>query len=589
VRDGILDGLEGRISGTISKSVKNSLEKNHVLLTSNHNVEREYVTNDIHHAISKAVKTNKNAHVINSLASGLLSVASKHSGIGSALHAMHKVGSVVDAGTKIEPIMDDIKDVIDQTISRAAKRALERPKGIKYSKSNTNPELDLEQVQIRDSMSRNIGSMVASYLMQSIQGKITTPLINSSVTALADKALERYNTETQKELAVYSETLAKNYKNISSDKSGFIISGVSAGDEIETKKQDKDQKSKTSDLSPDAVLLNKLAALFKMDQDSEVARMLKNTEMGDINDQSVLDIYGSKDMQDDLKPVKIYDVKSSAKIDSNNHGLKKDSFVRNGKEVTSYRNSSGQFTKKPYPYNYSINAQIPLINLGGQEYSYELISSREITLGDKTVQTGMTAYAKAPYIVSGLHNGLSANIGWQSGILVANADLDNGSNISANIFETAGVAGLNLGKSGFNAKAGFKASLVNTKYSVPINETCGIGYCFEGGVTFEAGLGISAKAEIGLSSKQLRATLGGGAIAQVELSVDGSFSVNEQYVIARQKNLEEIQAKYDHFDAEIKKYNPDVIAKISVMDLFDFGNHEDFDSILMLAKAYSKK
>ena len=56
---------------------------------------------------------------------------------------------------------------------------------------------------------------------------------------------------------------------------------------------------------------------------------------------------------------------------------------------------------------------------------------------------------------------------------------------------------------------------------MPINETCGIGYCFEGGVTFEAGLGISAKAEIGLSSKQLRATLGGGAIAQVELSVDG--------------------------------------------------------------------
>lgn len=307
VRDGILDGLEGRISGTISKSVKNSLEKNHVLLTSNHNVEREYVTNDIHHAISKAVKTNKNAHVINSLASGLLSVASKHSGIGSALHAMHKVGSVVDAGTKIEPIMDDIKDVIDQTISRAAKRALERPKGIKYSKSNTNPELDLEQVQIRDSMSRNIGSMVASYLMQSIQGKITTPLINSSVTALADKALERYNTETQKELAVYSETLAKNYKNISSDKSGFIISGVSAGDEIETKKQDKDQKSKTIDLSPDAVLLNKLASLFEMDQDSDVARMLKGIKESQEKPKTVL-IY---DVNNENAKLPIYNIKNS--------------------------------------------------------------------------------------------------------------------------------------------------------------------------------------------------------------------------------------------------------------------------------------
>ena len=113
--------------------------------------------------------------------------------------------------------------------------------------------------------------------------------------------------------------------------------------------------------------------------------------------------------------------------------------------------------------------------------------------------------------------------------------------------------------------------------------------CFESDVTFEAGLGTSAKAEIGLSSKKLRATLGGGTIVHGELSVDGSFSVNEQYVIARQKNLKQIQDKYDHFNTEIKKYSADVISKISMMDLYDFGNHEDFDSILMLAKAYSRK
>ena len=154
---------------------------------------------------------------------------------------------------------------------------------------------------------------------------------------------------------------------------------------------------------------------------------------------------------------------------------------------------------------------------------------------------------------------------------------------------TSGVAGFNIGKSGFDAKAGFKASIANVKYSMPISEKCGIGYCFEGGVAFEAGIGISAKAEIGFSNKKIKANLGGGTIAQAEISIEGSLNVDEQYVIARQKNLEQIQAKYDHFDTEIKKYSPDVIVKISMLDLYDFGNHEDFDSILTLADAYSKK
>ena len=97
-------------------------------------------------------------------------------------------------------------------------------------------------------------------------------------------------------------------------------------------------------------------------------------------------------------------------------------------------------------------------------YSDKIINGTDVMLGGTTFQTGMTAYGREPYLISGLHNGLSTNIGWQSGILVANADLDNGANISASIFETAGVAGLNLGKSGFGAKAGFKASLANAKY-----------------------------------------------------------------------------------------------------------------------------
>eukprot|EP00919_Chromeraceae_sp_WS-2016_P071102 GHVR01168453.1.p1 GENE.GHVR01168453.1~~GHVR01168453.1.p1 ORF type:complete len:360 (-),score=54.18 GHVR01168453.1:471-1550(-) len=162
--------------------------------------------------------------------------------------------------------MDDIKEVIDQSISRAATSALEGPKGIKYSKGNKNSELDSEQVQIKDTMSINIGSMVADYLMQSIQAKITTPLTNYSVTALADKALERY-----KELALYSETIAQKYKNIPNDKSGLIISAVSAGDEIEEDRLD-------------------------LDKDSEVSNMLKGM---------------MKESQEEPKPVPIYDVSNN--------------------------------------------------------------------------------------------------------------------------------------------------------------------------------------------------------------------------------------------------------------------------------------
>ena len=103
------------------------------------------------------------------------------------------------------------------------------------------------------------------------------------------------------------------------------------------------------------------------------------------------------------------------------------------------------------------------------------------------------------------------------------AALDDGSNLSAHILETLGIAGFNIGKSGLGAKLGFKGSLANVKYIMPISETCFRYACFEGDATFEAGLGISAKAEIGLSNKKVKATLGSGAIAQVELSVDVSI------------------------------------------------------------------
>ena len=302
----------------------------------------------------------------------------------------------------------------------------------------------------------------------------------------------------------------------------------------------------------------------------------------DASEKKTLSVMNS---QDDLKSVKIFDVKSGITIGGNDHGVKKDSFMRNEKEVTSYRNRSGQFTKKPSLYNYSINAHMPLVSFGGQEYSYDLVNSKEWYLGDVKLQARFMPYV-IPHLNAGLSNGLNSSIGWQSGILIGGAEFNDGSKLTANIFETFGVTRFNIGTFGFDATVGFKASIANVKYNMPISEKCGIGYCFEGGVIFEAGIGIGGKAEIGLSNKKLKATLGVGI---AELSIEGSFSMNEEYFTAQQKRTEQIQAKYGHFDTEIKKYNPDVIAKISMMDLFDFGNHEDFDSILKLAEAYSKK
>ncbi len=308
------------------------------------------------------------------------------------------------------------------------------------------------------------------------------------------------------------------------------------------------------------------------------------------------DFYGrylpSPSLQDEIKPIKIYDVKSGVKIDSNNHGFKKDSFVRNGKEVTSYRNSSGQFAKKPAPCNYS--TQISLINLGGQEHSRELIDSRKTTLGDTKVQTGMIAYAKDPYIRFGLSSstlssGLNANIGLQSGILVGNAEFGNGSNLSAHILETLGIAGFNIGTSGWNAIAGFKASLVNTKYNTPISEICVPKYCLEGDLDLEAGLGMNQHLKLGKKGEKFKVSVGLGFPAYFNASSEFSIKTDPEYLWIEQNRIDQIQAKYDHFNNEIKHYHINVIVKIAAMNIFDFSNTDDFESILTLAKTFSKE
>ena len=101
--------MESRIEGTIRKSASNALNNNPILLSKDHNIEREQLLQEITQEISKKVKTNRNVHIISSLSSGIFSAVGKHHGIGTALYAAQKIGPVADAASKIEPIMDDRK------------------------------------------------------------------------------------------------------------------------------------------------------------------------------------------------------------------------------------------------------------------------------------------------------------------------------------------------------------------------------------------------------------------------------------------------------------------------------------------------
>ena len=102
VRDNLLDGLEERVAGALSKIAFTALERNSILLSPNCNIEREQILREVQNEVFKATKTHKHTRVINELASGIFKASSNHSGMGKVLYAAHKVGSVVDISSKIE-------------------------------------------------------------------------------------------------------------------------------------------------------------------------------------------------------------------------------------------------------------------------------------------------------------------------------------------------------------------------------------------------------------------------------------------------------------------------------------------------------
>ena len=113
-----------------------------------------------------------------------------------------------------------------------------------------------------------------------MRGQIRSSVVAPMVSTIFNPIFESIEQEIVSNV-LYSDKLEKQFLLENYRRAGLIpheITGVSAGDEVDTKNQnqDKEEKRKTIDLSPDTVFLNKLTSLFEMDQDSEVARMLKS-------------------------------------------------------------------------------------------------------------------------------------------------------------------------------------------------------------------------------------------------------------------------------------------------------------------------
>ena len=202
INDNALDGLEERVENSISKAAAAALEQNSILLTPNSNIEREQIARDVQNAAIKATKTRKFTQVTSDLAAGVSSAASCAGfGLGIAIHTVHKLGSVMDAGTKIEPILDDLKLEITGIINRAGAQAKQRLQ-------NTSTGAHMMQSEL-DAFSKNIGAIVSSSVMNLIQRKVTTPIVNSGVSVLVNKLTEDYQYQQQQDLAKYREALGK--------------------------------------------------------------------------------------------------------------------------------------------------------------------------------------------------------------------------------------------------------------------------------------------------------------------------------------------------------------------------------------------
>ncbi len=240
IRDNVLDGLEERMAHAIAKIIDTSLEANSVLLTKNYNVERHQIIEDIKKIIVKAVKSHKNVRIINDLASGLLKATSAAQGtvgaVATGIYAIHKVGRTIDAASKIEPIIDDLKIQIADVINSAGVRAKARPKVASI-------EQDIKyQEKVKEEMSAAISSMVASTLMNQIQRNVTNPMVSEVVTEFVSKTVHEYRTKQAEELKKYQKAL---YQTQMQEKLG-LAAGDAMGRQSESLEAKEAYESKNS-------------------------------------------------------------------------------------------------------------------------------------------------------------------------------------------------------------------------------------------------------------------------------------------------------------------------------------------------------
>ena len=201
VRENLLDGLEERVAVKVSKIAASVLEKNAMLLSPDYDLEHQLILRGIQNAIFKATQTHKHARVINDIASGIFkasstSLHSEFRHIGQALYVAHKVLSMGDIISKIEPIIDDLTQEIENVVTRIAEIANAKTNLALLLGLSQTPS-DSEQKSICDSLSRNIGSMVSDAILNLIQRKVTSPVISGVVGNLIDKSVENYQREQQ--------------------------------------------------------------------------------------------------------------------------------------------------------------------------------------------------------------------------------------------------------------------------------------------------------------------------------------------------------------------------------------------------------
>ncbi len=198
IRNNALDGLEGRIEGSLSKKIYIALKEHVIFLdASGPNKNCRFMLMEKARSVtSKLLSSSSNAATINHLISGVLSAASghhQHGNLATFLHHTHKIAQIADIGLKLDPIVEEIGGQILREISKLSEETKERTKNC-YLIKNT----DAAREEIALELSHNIGKMVACNVLNVIQGKMVSPIVTSGTNLMIDKITNSYKVSQEK-------------------------------------------------------------------------------------------------------------------------------------------------------------------------------------------------------------------------------------------------------------------------------------------------------------------------------------------------------------------------------------------------------